>query len=78
MYPLAALLLELPQREIGGQLPACDELTAIVSWARERNSALHLDGARLWECQRQRASGSGGMVVIWCGCFPIVTVPLFH
>jgi threonine aldolase len=49
--PLAALLLELPQREIGGQLPAWDELTAIVNWARERSSALHLDGARLWECQ---------------------------
>jgi threonine aldolase len=49
--PLAALLLELPQREIGGQLPTWDELTAIVNWARGRNIALHLDGARLWECQ---------------------------
>ncbi len=49
--PLAALLLELPQREIGGRLPAWDELTAIVNWAHERNIALHLDGARLWECQ---------------------------
>jgi threonine aldolase len=49
--PLAALLLELPQREIGGQLPTWDELTAIVAWARECNIALHLDGARLWECQ---------------------------
>ena len=49
--PLAALLLELPQREIGGQLPAWDELLAIVNWVRERNIALHLDGARLWECR---------------------------
>ena len=49
--PLAALLLELPQREIGGQLPTWDELTAIVNWARERSIVLHLDGARLWECQ---------------------------
>ena len=49
--PLAALLLELPQREIGGQLPTWDELTTIVNWARERNIPLHLDGARLWECQ---------------------------
>jgi len=49
--PLAALLLELPQREIGGQLPTWDELTAMVDWARERHIALHLDGARLWECQ---------------------------
>ncbi|HZY41908.1 MAG TPA: beta-eliminating lyase-related protein, partial [Anaerolineae bacterium] len=49
--PLAALLLELPQREIGGQLPTWDELVAITTWARERNIALHMDGARLWECQ---------------------------
>ncbi len=49
--PLAALLLELPQREIGGQLPTWDELVAITQWARERSIALHMDGARLWECQ---------------------------
>ncbi len=49
--PLAALLLELPQREIGGQLPTWEELTAIAAWARERQIALHMDGARLWECQ---------------------------
>jgi threonine aldolase len=49
--PVAALLLELPQREIGGQLPAWEELEAQVAWARERGVALHLDGARLWECQ---------------------------
>jgi threonine aldolase len=46
---IAVLLLELPQREIGGQLPSWDELTAQVSWARERKIRLHLDGARLWE-----------------------------
>jgi threonine aldolase len=48
--PLAALLLELPQREIGGQLPSWDELVALTGWARERGIPLHLDGARLWEC----------------------------
>ena len=47
--PLAALLLELPLREIGGQLPAWDELEAQSAWARERNIAMHMDGARLWE-----------------------------
>jgi threonine aldolase len=47
--PVAALLLELPQREIGGQLPPWDELQAQCAWAREQGSALHLDGARLWE-----------------------------
>ena len=49
--PVAALLLELPQREIGGQLPSWEELVAQTDWARERGVALHLDGARLWEAQ---------------------------
>jgi threonine aldolase len=48
--PLAALLIELPQREIGGRLPAWEDLVAQVAWARERGAAVHLDGARLWEC----------------------------
>ncbi|HET8631621.1 MAG TPA: beta-eliminating lyase-related protein [Thermomicrobiales bacterium] len=47
--PLGALLLELPQREIGGQLPAWDDLVALTGWARERGVAVHMDGARLWE-----------------------------
>jgi threonine aldolase len=47
--PLAALLLELPQREIGGPLPEWDELVAQTTWAREHGAAVHLDGARLWE-----------------------------
>ena len=46
----AALVLELPQRDIGGQLPAWDGLVAQVEWARGRGAAVHLDGARLWEC----------------------------
>jgi threonine aldolase len=48
--PLGALLLELPQREIGGRLPEWDDLVAQTEWARSRGIALHLDGARLWEC----------------------------
>jgi threonine aldolase len=47
--PPAALLLELPQRDLGGQLPEWDDLTAQIAWARERGAAVHLDGARLWE-----------------------------
>ncbi len=47
--PLAALLIELPQREIGGQLPEWDDLVALCAAARERGVKLHLDGARLWE-----------------------------
>jgi threonine aldolase len=49
--PVAALLLELPQREIGGQLPEWDDLAAQAAWARANGVALHLDGARLWEAQ---------------------------
>ncbi|MGH9174104.1 MAG: threonine aldolase family protein, partial [Vicinamibacterales bacterium] len=41
----------LPQREIGGQLPSWDELVATSEWARSRGIPLHMDGARLWECQ---------------------------
>lgn len=47
--PVAALLVELPQREIGGVLPTWDELASVVAWAEERDVSLHLDGARLWE-----------------------------
>jgi threonine aldolase len=47
--PVAALLLELPQRDLGGQLPAWEELERQTGWARERGAAAHLDGARLWE-----------------------------
>jgi threonine aldolase len=48
--PLAAVLIELPQREIGGQLPTWEELVALTAWAREQGMMLHLDGARLWQC----------------------------
>jgi threonine aldolase len=47
--PPAALLLELPQRDIGGQQPEWDDLVAQVAWAHEHGAAAHLDGARLWE-----------------------------
>lgn len=46
---VGSLLLELPQREIGGQLPSFPELEQQASLAKERGWALHLDGARLWE-----------------------------
>jgi threonine aldolase len=46
---LAALLLELPQREIGGELPSWSDLEEQVEWARERGTRVHMDGARLWE-----------------------------
>jgi len=46
---IACLLLELPQREIGGQLPPFEELEAIAAHCREKGIRLHLDGARLFE-----------------------------
>lgn len=45
----AAILWELPQREIGGQLPEWEALQREVQWAREQGIHCHLDGARLWE-----------------------------
>ncbi len=47
---VGALLLELPQRNLGGQLPTWRDLVAQTKWARENDVALHLDGARLWQC----------------------------
>jgi threonine aldolase len=47
--PIGALLLELPQREIGGRLPEWEDLQAQIQWARDRDIATHLDGARIWE-----------------------------
>jgi threonine aldolase len=46
---IACLLLELPQREIGGQLPSYTELEAMSAFCREKGIRLHLDGARLFE-----------------------------
>lgn len=49
--PVGALLLELPQRDLGGQLPRWEALNEIIAWAREHGIPTHLDGARLWECR---------------------------
>jgi threonine aldolase len=48
---LACLVVELPMREIGGQLPSWEELEALKAQARESRTPLHLDGARLWQCR---------------------------
>jgi threonine aldolase len=47
--PPAALLVELPAREIGGRLPAWKEIEALSALAHDRGMKLHMDGARLWE-----------------------------
>ncbi|MGE9213319.1 threonine aldolase family protein [Exiguobacterium sp. s141] len=46
---VACLLIELPQRELGGYLPSFTELEAISHLCQERGIRLHLDGARLLE-----------------------------
>ncbi|MFZ0544664.1 MAG: beta-eliminating lyase-related protein [Candidatus Promineifilaceae bacterium] len=45
------ILLELPYRELGGELPTWDELSAVHEWAKVRNIPFHMDGARLWQCR---------------------------
>ncbi|WP_243239395.1 threonine aldolase family protein [Sulfobacillus harzensis] len=47
---VAALLLELPQREMGGLLPDFETLEGISAWCSDHDIRLHLDGARLYEC----------------------------
>lgn len=47
--PFAALIIEIPARELGGQLPVWKELEAIKKVMRKRGAFLHMDGARLWE-----------------------------
>ncbi len=49
--PLAAILYELPMRELGGQLPGWEQLEALKQAAGRRGVHRHLDGARLWEFQ---------------------------
>lgn len=46
---LAAIVLELPMREIGGQLPTWQSLIQQHQWAKQHGVRLHLDGARLWQ-----------------------------
>jgi len=46
---VSAAIVELPAREIGGQLPVWEELEKIKKTAKSRGIFLHLDGARLWE-----------------------------
>jgi threonine aldolase len=71
--PPAALVLELPQRDLGGQQPSWDELAAQLGWAREQGAAAHLDGARLWES----AAGYGRPPADIAGLFDTVYVSFY-
>jgi threonine aldolase len=48
--PPAALVIELPQRHLGGHLPEWEDLVDQTEWARSHGAAVHLDGARIWGC----------------------------
>jgi threonine aldolase len=69
----AALLVELPQRELGGPLPPWDDLVQQVAWARDRGAAAHLDGARLWEA----SAGYGRAPAEIAGLFDTVYVSFY-
>jgi len=71
--PLGAAAIELPMREIGGQAPSWDELQAIKAHCRQRNTHLHMDGARLWEAQ----AGYGKSAADLCAGFDSVYVSLY-
>jgi threonine aldolase len=49
--PVAAVMWELPQRDLGGILPEWGDLIDQVAEVRRTGEAAHLDGARLWEAQ---------------------------
>lgn len=70
---LGAVGLEIPMREIGGQLSPWDELQAIKAHCKARDIHLHMDGARLWEA----AAGYGRGVAEIAAGFDSVYVSLY-
>ena len=70
---LGAVGLEIPMREIGGQLSDWDELEAIKRRCRTGGIHLHMDGARLWEAQ----AGYGRNVAEIAAGFDSVYVSLY-
>ncbi|NVJ28087.1 beta-1,3-galactosyltransferase [Myxococcus sp. AM011] len=49
--PLGVVSVELPVRWLGGQLQTWEQLEELKKTCREKGVKLHMDGARLWECQ---------------------------
>ncbi len=70
---LGAVGMELPLREIGGQLSPWDELEAIKAHCKARGAHLHMDGARLWEA----AAGYGKALHEIAAGFDSVYVSLY-
>ena len=70
---IACLLLELPQREIGGQLPTYETLESISRYCHEKGIKLHLDGARLYEILPHYGKSAGEI----CSLFDSVYISFY-
>jgi threonine aldolase len=70
---LSAVALEIPMREIGGQLSDWNDLQAIKAHCRAHGIHLHMDGARLWEA----AAGYGRPVAEVAAGFDTVYTSLY-
>jgi len=70
---LAAVSLELPARELGGQCPSWDELAAIKAHCRAQGIHLHMDGARMLEA----AAGYGQAPAAMAAGFDSVYLSLY-
>ena len=75
--PIAALLIELPQRDIGGYLPTWNELVSQVEWARARGAAVHMDGARIWEAAPYYAASAKKSMVDIAELFDSIYVSFY-
>jgi threonine aldolase len=75
--PVAALLIELPQRDLGGTLPEWDELVAQTRWARDHDAAVHMDGARLWEAAPYYAATASKSITDVAALFDTVYVSFY-
>lgn len=69
----AAIVWELPMREIGGQLPNWEDLVEQVSWARQQGIRCHLDGARIWQVE----AAYGRSLAEICALFDSVYVSFY-
>ena len=65
---IGAIVLELPERNLGGVLRDWVDVEAICAWTRENGIAAHMDGARLWESQPHYAKSFPAL------CSPFDTV----
>jgi threonine aldolase len=75
--PVAAVLIELPQRDLGGTLPEWAELVAQTQWARDHGAAVHMDGARLWEAAPYYAAAASKSIADVAALFDTVYVSFY-